>query len=171
MDRRISDRNILDEFCINFCKILEKHCKYIVVSGFVAISSGRTRGTEDIDVIIEKLPLERFIILHNDLIKNGFVCMQTEDVKSIYKDYLDDNLSVRYTFKDMMLPEMEVKFAKDELDNYQLKKRIKRNLSMHSLKSIRSLSGRFSQKRMALRSSSRFTGLRMLKLTGRFCQW
>ena len=129
MDRRISDRNILDEFCINFCKILEKHCKYIVVSGFVAISSGRTRGTEDIDVIIEKLPLERFIILHNDLIKNGFVCMQTEDVKSIYKDYLNDNLSVRYTFKDKMLPEMEIKFAKDELDNYQLKNRIKLELT------------------------------------------
>ena len=49
MDRRVSDRNILDEVCTKFCKILERHCKYIVVSGFVAISSGRTRGTEDID--------------------------------------------------------------------------------------------------------------------------
>lgn len=55
MDRRLKDRNILDDICTKFCKVLEKHCKYIVVSGFVAISSGRTRGTEDIDLIIERL--------------------------------------------------------------------------------------------------------------------
>ena len=53
MEREIRDRNILDTFCTEFCDIVEKHCKYIIVSGFVAIASGRTRGTEDIDMIIE----------------------------------------------------------------------------------------------------------------------
>lgn len=30
MDRRVGDRNILDEFCTAFCKIVDKHCKYII---------------------------------------------------------------------------------------------------------------------------------------------
>ena len=70
---REQPKNILDKFCIDFCKVVEKHCKYIIVSGFVAISSGRIRGTEDIDMIIEKLDIEKFKQLHKDLIKNNFV--------------------------------------------------------------------------------------------------
>ena len=58
----VKDRNILDKFCIDFCSILDKHVKYIVVSGFVVIASGRTRGTEDIDVIIEKIDNLRFYV-------------------------------------------------------------------------------------------------------------
>ena len=121
---REQPKNILDRFCIDFCKIVEKHCKYIIVSGFVAISSGRIRGTEDIDMIIEKLDIEKFKQLHKDLIKNNFVCMQSDSEQEIY-DYLKDNLSVRYTYKNKPLPEMEVKFAKDYLDDYQLKNRVK----------------------------------------------
>ena len=41
MERGIKERNILDEFAMKFCKIVEKHVKYIVVSGFVAIAHGR----------------------------------------------------------------------------------------------------------------------------------
>ena len=125
MGRRISDRNILDDICIKFCKILERHCRYIVVSGFVAISSGRTRGTEDIGVIVERLPYDKFGLLHKDLIKDGFVCMQGNNSKNLHEDYLRDNISIRYTYNDLMLPEMELKFAKDELDEYQLQNKIK----------------------------------------------
>jgi len=49
----ITDRNILDKFVIEFTNILEKHAKYVVVSGFVAIVNGRVRGTEDVDLIVE----------------------------------------------------------------------------------------------------------------------
>ena len=90
MDRRIKDRNILDEICIKFCKVLERHCRYIVVSGFVAISSGRTRGTEDIDVISEGLEKPAFSLLHKDLVKKGFVCMQGSDPEALYEDYLKE---------------------------------------------------------------------------------
>lgn len=124
MIRAVSDRNILDSFTIKFCKIIEKHAQYIIVSGFVAISSGRARGTEDIDMIITPLSKEKFIALHADLDKNNFVCMQSDDPKEIY-DYLVEKLSVRYTLKDKPLPEMEIKFAKDALDQYQLQTKIK----------------------------------------------
>jgi hypothetical protein len=122
--RAVGERNILDDFCIGFCSVVEKHCKYIVVSGFVAISSGRSRATEDIDMIIEKLSLESFSKLHDDLIKHGFVCMQSDSAKEIFS-YLKDKTSVRYTLADHPLPEMEIKFVKDELDDYQLKTKVK----------------------------------------------
>jgi hypothetical protein len=122
--RETGDRNILDKFCIKFCSIVEKHCKYIIVSGFVAISSGRTRATEDIDMIIEKLDFDRFSELHKDLVKSGFVCMQSDSAKVIF-EYLADKTSVRYTLNNQPLPEMELKLAKDELDNYQIATRIK----------------------------------------------
>ncbi len=125
MNRSVDDRNVLDKFCETFCNILEKHGKYIVVSGFVAIASGRTRGTEDIDVIVERLTEQKFSDLHNDLIKHGFICMQSDNPQIIYHDYLDKNVSVRYTSKETPLPEMELKFAKDVLDNYQLQTRKK----------------------------------------------
>ncbi len=122
--RAIDDKNMLDEFCTKFCSVIEKHCGYIIVSGFVAISSGRARATEDIDMIIEKIDLGRFKKLHQELTKEEFVCMQSASHDEIYR-YLRDNLAVRYTLKNQPLPEMEIKFAKDELDELQLRTRTK----------------------------------------------
>ncbi|MBT5021654.1 hypothetical protein HOK51_04975 [Candidatus Woesearchaeota archaeon] len=124
MNRSISDTNILKKFAEEFCNIVEKHVKYIIVSGFVAISSGRVRGTEDIDMIISKIDLKQFQELHQDLINNEFVCMQSEQSSEIY-EYLSNNTSVRYTWKNKFLPEMEIKFVKDDLDQEQIITRTK----------------------------------------------
>ena|SRR3989344_491400 len=124
MERSISNRNLLNDFCTKFCRIIDKYTEYIIVSGFVAIASGRTRGTEDIDMIIKPMQKPEFILLHKDLEINGFSAMQSNSPEELY-DYLKDKLSIRYTFKDEPLPEMEVKFAKDELDDFQLKNRVK----------------------------------------------
>jgi len=128
MDRLISDRNILDTFCEEFCAIIDKYCKYIVVSGFLAIASGRTRGTEDIDMIIERISQDKFEAVFRELEQNGFVCIQSASPEEAY-EYLKDNVSLRFTKKDKPLPEMEVKFAKDILDNYQLGQRVKLSLT------------------------------------------
>ncbi len=122
---QIKERSILDKFCIRFCKIIEKYTNYIVVSGFVAIASGRVRGTEDIDMIIEKLKKSEFIKLHKELIKNKFICMQSDDPEEIYDSYLNDNISIRYTNKNELVPQMEIKFPRDAIDEYQIKTRIK----------------------------------------------
>ncbi|MBI5226916.1 hypothetical protein HY994_06835 [Candidatus Micrarchaeota archaeon] len=123
--RSVDDRNILDSFCTRFCHVLEKHAAYIVVSGFVAISSGRSRGTEDIDVIMERVPKEKFEKIHADLEKAGFECIQGPNAADLYNLYLNDNLSIRYILKGHLLPEMELKLAKDLLDEGQIKNRIK----------------------------------------------
>ncbi len=117
MDRSVKDRSILDEFCLAFCKIIEKHTEYIVVSEYLAIASGRVRGTEDIDMIIPRITKKIFFEIHEDLSKNNFVCIQSDDPETIYS-YLTENISVRYTWRDAPLPEMEVKFAKDILENF-----------------------------------------------------
>ncbi len=124
MDRDVSDRSILDSFVTEFCEVVGRHAKYIIVSGFVAIASGRARGTEDIDMILERLPQEKFVALHRRLIEAQFICMQSEDEAELYH-YLTENLSLRYTWKDKPIPEMEVKFAKDEIDRMQLNNRVK----------------------------------------------
>lgn len=125
MKREVDDRTILDKFAKDFADVVEKHVKYIIVSGFVAIAHGRSRGTEDIDMIIERMDKDKFVILHKDIVKAGFKCMQSEDPAVIYDDYLSDNTSVRYVRKGQLLPEIEFKFAKDRLDDYQLATRKK----------------------------------------------
>lgn len=125
MERGVGDRNILDDFAIQFCNIVEKYVKYIIVSGFVAISHGRRRTTEDIDTIIERISFGKFKELHDDLDNNGFHCLQSLKVEDIY-DYLKNGDSVRYVRKGTFLPpEMEIKFVKDELDELQMKTRKK----------------------------------------------
>jgi hypothetical protein len=125
-ERRVGDRNILDRFTEDFCWVVEKYAKYIVVSGFVAISTGRSRATEDIDMIIERMSKEKFIEMHNALDKEGFECMQSSNPEDVFS-YLNHGDNVRYTMKEnkMFPPEMDIHFAKDELDEWQLKERQK----------------------------------------------
>lgn len=62
------DKNLLKNFTEDFCNIVDKFCKYAIVSGYVAISTGRSRGNEDIDIILENLPFEKEINYFKELI-------------------------------------------------------------------------------------------------------
>ncbi len=53
MTKEIKERTILDAFAEDFVAVVEKYARYVIVSGFVAIAHGRSRGTEDVDIIIE----------------------------------------------------------------------------------------------------------------------
>lgn len=124
-ERGVGDKNILDNFALEFCAIAEKYVKYIVVSGFVAISHGRKRTTEDIDMIIEKISFSRFKDFHEELLEGGFHCMQSTKTEEIY-DYLIHEDSIRYVRQGSLWPpEMEVKFVKDEIDEMQMQTRKK----------------------------------------------
>jgi len=130
MERGVEDSNILDKFAEEFCHIVDRYVKYIVVSGFVAISHGRKRTTEDIDMIIERMSFENFKRLHNELDLAGFECIQSSKVEDIF-DYLNRKDSVRYVRKggEFLPPEMEMKFVKDEIDEMQMKTRRKFELT------------------------------------------
>ena len=122
MDRKISDRSILNKFAEDFCGVVGRFAKYVVVSGFVAISHGRSRGTEDVDIMIERLSFSKFKEIHDALILAGFECLYPLKVEDIY-EHLSGKLNVRYSWKGVELPNMEVKFAKDSLDDEQFESR------------------------------------------------
>ena len=124
MKREIDDKTIIDKFVEDFCDVVEKHVRYIVVSGYVAIAHGIGRGTIDVDMIIKRMSIEGFKNMHDELVNKGFECLQSSKSDDIY-DYLRAGDSVRYIRVGEDLPEMEVKFAKDELDELQLSTRQK----------------------------------------------
>lgn len=121
----ISDKNLLDKFVTDFIKILEKYLKYSVVSGFVAISNGRVRGTEDIDIIVEKMSFKVFNIFFKEIYLSNFECVQSDDVSDIFKNYLLKKESIRFVYKGTIVPDIEFKFSKNKVDDYTLRKRVK----------------------------------------------
>ncbi len=126
MERRISDTNVLTGFVKDFVGVLDKlKLKYIIVSGFVAIMHGRSRGTEDIDLILEKISGETFEKLYAELVRTKFECIQGSNPKELFEDYLKENTSLRFVRKGEFVPEMELKLAKDTLDEKQLEERTK----------------------------------------------
>ena len=129
INRDLSD---LDRFTINFIEILQKHTNYVIVSGYVAILLGRARSSEDIDVIIPKIDFSTFQPLINDIKQNDFYCMNTEEDKDIY-EYLTDNLAVRFAKKDTIIPNIEMKWAKNKFDELALEKTMTVQLTEKSL--------------------------------------
>jgi hypothetical protein len=119
------DRSILETFAEDFVRAIGNDVKYAIVSGFVAIAHGRSRGTEDVDIIVEKVSKDAFKEMHARITKAGFECIQSGDPEELYDDYLSGNLSIRYVRKGGHLPQMEFKLSRDPLDEYQLKTRKK----------------------------------------------
>lgn len=116
----ISDRNVLDKFVIDFTKILQKYSRYAIVSGFLAISNGRVRGTEDIDLIVEEMTKEAFEKFFKDIYKHKFVCIQGDDCELIWELYLKSKDTIRFVRIGTMIPDMEFKFPKNEADRVAL---------------------------------------------------
>ena len=96
----------LDNFLEDFLKILIKYSEYLVVSGFVSISTGRSRGTEDIDVLVKLMDEDTFKIIFDDIIDNGFWCYQSDNPKEAYK-YIKNFNSIRFSKKDTIYPNIE----------------------------------------------------------------
>jgi len=108
-------RTELDRFLMDFIRILEKHTKYVIISGYISILFGRARGTEDIDVIIERMDKEKFGRLYDELKKNGFYCLIADSLGDAYGQ-LTEKLAVRFAKKGSFIPNIEMKFPKNPLD-------------------------------------------------------
>ena len=96
----------LDLFLEKFLNILKKYSDYLVVSGFVSICSGRTRATEDIDVLFPIMKKEIFEKLFVDLEESGFWCYQGDNVEEIYL-YVKEMSNIRFAEKNTMFPNIE----------------------------------------------------------------
>jgi len=100
------DLTELDIFVRDFLEVLKKHSDYLIVSGFVSISTGRTRGTEDIDLLVPIMDQDKFESLFKDLQKNNFWCYQGDYIGEVYP-YLKDLQSIRFARANEMFPNME----------------------------------------------------------------
>ncbi len=61
----------LDKFVLEVVEILEKYADYVIVSEYVSILFGRSRGTEDIDFVVSSMSFEEFQRLHEEFEKKG----------------------------------------------------------------------------------------------------
>ncbi len=118
------DPNELDKLVITFIDILKKYANYVVVSGYVAILFGRSRGTEDIDILIEEIPKEQFFKFLEDIIKHRFWCINTDEREEMY-DMLQTGDAIRFAIKHTFQPNFEVKFIKDKIQERAIKEKIK----------------------------------------------
>lgn len=121
LDREISD---LDKFVLKFINILKKHTEYVLISGYVAILLGRSRTTEDVDLFIPRLSRESFSKLYTELLSQNFWSINADAETELF-EMLSENLGIRFADKGKVIPNMEIKFVKDELDQLSLKEKIK----------------------------------------------
>jgi hypothetical protein len=111
--------NKLDQFVVKFCKLLNE---YVIVSGYVSILFGRTRATEDVDLLIPKMNEEEFENLWKKIYENGFECINTSDSKEAFSLLYEH--AIRFQER-IPVPNMEFKMIKNDLDYYSLKNKIK----------------------------------------------
>jgi predicted nucleotidyltransferase len=113
--------NELDKLVIDFVKILnESRINYVLVSGYVSILFGRSRSSEDIDLIVEKMLYKQFHELWSKITER-FYCLVPDNPKSAHANYLTQSTSIRFAKRGEFLPNIEFMFPKaEELDNWVL---------------------------------------------------
>ena len=125
--------NDLDLFTLDFTNILNKlNIKYVIVSGYVAILFGRSRGSEDVDLIIENMDYSKFNELWTELYTK-FECILVDTPKIAYDDYLKLKDRLRFAKADTFIPNMEVKTPSTDIENWVLTNSIEVNLNKNKL--------------------------------------
>ncbi len=113
----------LDRFVLDFTELLEEYVDYVIVSRYVVILFGRARGTEDIDTIIRYIDRDTFASFYQRLSRDGYYFLNTEDVTGLY-EMLEEGLRVRIAKEDTIIPNIELKFVKDDFDRYSIDNRL-----------------------------------------------
>ena len=109
----------LDKFVIKFTDLLDE---YVIVSGYVSILLGRTRATEDVDLLIPHLEKEKFENLWKKIHDSGFICVTNSDPDDAF-DMLKET-AIRFSRPGKPLPNIEFKTIKTDLDKYSYENRI-----------------------------------------------
>ena len=112
--------NNLDKFVIKFTSLLED---YVIVSGYVSILLGRTRATEDVDLLIPKMTKEKFAELWIKFQNEKFWCLNTPDVNEAF-EMLNEH-AIRFAKENEPVPNIEFKIIKNDLDNFSYENKIK----------------------------------------------
>ena len=120
--------NDLDELAIRFTSILgDLTIEHVYVSGYVAILAGRSRATEDIDVLLERLDETTVTHLASRLEADGLwgPAMPLDSMNEMLSN--DEHIWVAR--EDELIPHLEVKFVRDEYDLASLEHAITAHIS------------------------------------------
>ena len=113
-----------DVVASRFAAVIEEAgVRYAIVAGYIAILFGRARRSDDIDFVLEYLGEDGFVDLCRRARRVGFTMMQgdiasEESVRSVYRDYLARGYSVRFMYRDIILPNIEAKLATTSVHRY-----------------------------------------------------
>lgn len=119
----------LDKKVLEFVSELERlDIDYVVVSGYVAILTGRSRGTEDIDFLIDEssVTLDKLESLLQD-----YWCIDSSKEEMI--DKLEDDLSIRLAEIDEVIPNFELFYPTSKWDDQALEDKIEADLGDNAL--------------------------------------
>jgi len=120
----ILDRNLseLDKLVIEFTNFFERYSiNYVIVSGYVSILFGRARSTEDIDILVEKLDFNKFLIFFKT-VTNKFWCLNAAEPKEVYE--LLKKANARFSKKGQVIPNLELKFPSNRIERIALREKI-----------------------------------------------
>ena len=130
IDRKLSE---LDKYVLRFVERLEDlGIDYVIISGYVAILTGRSRGTEGIDIIIERIDHEKTKEIFEKIKKKGYWCINAGD-SEIY-GMLSQGIAVRIAEEDRVIPNFELKFPTDDLDQIALENSIEAIIDSNGIK-------------------------------------
>ena len=116
-DRLVVSKTLteLDRDVIEFAEALdERDVSYVIVSGYLAILTGRSRSTEDVDVILEPLSEAETERLVETLKDRGYWGMAMP-LDSTY-EMLSEGDRIRVAEEGEMIPNFEVWFADSTLE-------------------------------------------------------
>lgn len=123
----------LDEFVLRFTEVLDRTgVQYVVVAGYVAILLGRSRATEDVDIIIEPLSESETDALAEALDDAGYWGVE-EPLENMY-DRLTDDIATRIAPDGEVIPNFEVVFPQDGYDRHSLTEAIEAELAGRTLR-------------------------------------
>lgn len=109
----------LDEDVLEFTQILDTcEVDYVIVSGYVAILTGRSRSTEDIDIILESLSETETEQLVTELKNQGYwgMAMPLDEMHSM----LSEGSRIRIAKKGEMYPNFETWFVSNDVEREAL---------------------------------------------------
>ncbi|MBI4173413.1 MAG: hypothetical protein HY519_01715 [Candidatus Aenigmarchaeota archaeon] len=122
--------NELDRFVLDFVRILERHAKYVIVSGYVAILFGRNRASEDVDAFVADF--QDFPAFVAELHDQGYWILNEDSQQEAYR-MLTDGLAIRIAKQGKWQPNFEIKFPKRDTDFYSLEHRVEVKLASGSV--------------------------------------
>jgi len=105
----------LDEDVLTFTQVLDDcNVAYVIVSGYVAVLTGRSRSTEDIDVILESLSESETELLISELNERGYwgMAMPLEEMYSM----LSEGSRIRIAEEGEMYPNFETWFVSNDVE-------------------------------------------------------